>query len=204
MKINIFGIGGDFLYDIIETCHRNKVKFQLINNAKINIKEEKYTDAENITRKIRIRKTVLGLARPKSKEEGLLSARNLGFLSFYNLFDEKSTISKSVEFGEGNYVNAGVVISPYTNIGSFVTINRGALIGHHVQISDFSFIGPGAIINGRSIVSEGVFVGAGAIIRDGVIIGKNSTIGAGSVVIEDVPENVTIFGNPARIKLGSS
>ena len=30
-------------------------------------------------------------------------------------------------------------------------------------------------------------------------IGKNSIIGAGSVVYDDVPENCTVMGNPAKI-----
>jgi predicted RNA-binding Zn-ribbon protein involved in translation (DUF1610 family) len=32
-----------------------------------------------------------------------------------------------------------------------------------------------------------------------LIIGKNSIIGAGSVVLKDVPSNVTVIGNPARV-----
>ena len=31
------------------------------------------------------------------------------------------------------------------------------------------------------------------------IIGKNATTGAGSVVIKDIPDNVIVVGNPAKI-----
>ncbi|MBK7712494.1 MAG: hypothetical protein IPJ37_17175 [Bacteroidales bacterium] len=44
------------------------------------------------------------------------------------------------------------------------------------------------------------WVGAGATIIQGITIGKNAVIGAGAVVIENVPDNVMVSGNPAVIK----
>jgi acetyltransferase-like isoleucine patch superfamily enzyme len=44
-----------------------------------------------------------------------------------------------------------------------------------------------------------VWVGAGAMILKGVRIGDNSVVGAGSVVANNVPTNVVVFGNPARV-----
>ena len=41
--------------------------------------------------------------------------------------------------------------------------------------------------------------GASAFIIPGIKIGKWATIGAGTVVIHDVPDNVTIVGNPGKI-----
>jgi len=35
-----------------------------------------------------------------------------------------------------------------------------------------------------------------------VVVGKNVTIGAGSVILKDIPDNVTVIGNPARIISG--
>jgi acetyltransferase-like isoleucine patch superfamily enzyme len=32
------------------------------------------------------------------------------------------------------------------------------------------------------------------------LIGSNSLIGAGSVVVENIPDNVVAYGNPAKIK----
>jgi len=49
------------------------------------------------------------------------------------------------------------------------------------------------------ILEDNVWVGANAIILKGVRIGKNSVIGAGSVVTKDVPSNVVVAGNPAKI-----
>jgi len=43
------------------------------------------------------------------------------------------------------------------------------------------------------------FLGIGATIIQGIKIGKNVTIGAGSMVIKDIPDNVIVIGNPAKI-----
>jgi len=43
------------------------------------------------------------------------------------------------------------------------------------------------------------WIGGRSVICPGVTIGDNVTIGAGSVVTKDVPDNVVVGGNPAKI-----
>lgn len=48
-------------------------------------------------------------------------------------------------------------------------------------------------------IGDDVEVGANAVIIGGIRIGNNVTVGAGAVVVKDVPNNVVVAGNPARI-----
>ncbi len=48
-------------------------------------------------------------------------------------------------------------------------------------------------------MGEGTHIGIGACVLPNINIGKWSIIGAGAVVIEDVPDNVIVVGNPAKI-----
>lgn len=48
-------------------------------------------------------------------------------------------------------------------------------------------------------IGNNVWIGGQAVICPGVTIGDNSVIGAGSIVVKDVPANVVVAGNPARI-----
>jgi acetyltransferase-like isoleucine patch superfamily enzyme len=47
-------------------------------------------------------------------------------------------------------------------------------------------------------VKKGASIGAGAVIVCGVTIGENAMVGAGAVVTKDIPDNVTVVGNPAK------
>ena len=49
------------------------------------------------------------------------------------------------------------------------------------------------------MIEDNVFIGARSIIMKGVHIGNGSVVGAGSVVTKDVPANVIVAGNPAKI-----
>lgn len=48
-------------------------------------------------------------------------------------------------------------------------------------------------------IGNNVWIGGGAIICPGVRIGNGAVIAAGAVVVKDVPENVLVGGNPAKI-----
>ena len=48
-------------------------------------------------------------------------------------------------------------------------------------------------------LEENVWIGDRAVVGKGVTIGKNSIVAAGAVVVKDVPANVVVGGNPAKI-----
>jgi acetyltransferase-like isoleucine patch superfamily enzyme len=48
-------------------------------------------------------------------------------------------------------------------------------------------------------IEDNVWVGMNSLILKGVTIGKNSIIAAHSVVLKNVPENVLVAGNPAKL-----
>jgi maltose O-acetyltransferase len=48
-------------------------------------------------------------------------------------------------------------------------------------------------------VEDNVWIGGSAILMPGVRVGRNSVVGAGAVVTRDVPANVVVAGNPARV-----
>ena len=48
-------------------------------------------------------------------------------------------------------------------------------------------------------IGSDVWIGGGAIICPGVSIGNGVVVGAGAVVTRDIPDNVFVAGNPARV-----
>ena len=48
-------------------------------------------------------------------------------------------------------------------------------------------------------IGDNVWLGDHCVILKGVTIGENSVVGANAVVSRDVPANVVVAGNPARV-----
>ena len=48
-------------------------------------------------------------------------------------------------------------------------------------------------------IGNNVWIGGRAIINPGITIGNNVVVGSGSVVTKNVPDNVLVVGNPAKI-----
>lgn len=48
-------------------------------------------------------------------------------------------------------------------------------------------------------IGNNVWIGGRAVINPGVDIGDNVVIASGALITKDVPDNVVVGGNPARI-----
>ena len=109
-----------------------------------------------------------------------------------------ATVSKSASIGEGTVVFAQTAINAEAKIGKHCIINTGAVVEHECILEDFVHISPTAALGGDVHVGEGTHIGMGAKVIQGIRIGKWCTIGAGAVVIEDIPDNCTAVGVPAK------
>ena len=125
-----------------------------------------------------------------------LAAKNLFAV---NVVHPSAVIDPSaILAASGVMVAANAVINPLVKIGTGVICNTGCVIEHECAIGNFAHIAPGAVLCGNVKVGANSFVGANAVVKQGVIIGNNVMIGAGAVVLKNVPDNVTIIGNPAK------
>ncbi len=110
----------------------------------------------------------------------------------------QSIISSNTSFGVGSFISKGAMINPFSSIGNFTILNTGCIIEHECIVDDFSHIAPGAVLCGNVVIGKRTFIGANSVIKQGVKIGDDVIIGAGSVVINDIPNNSMIVGNPGK------
>lgn len=82
-----------------------------------------------------------------------------------------------------------------------ITIEDNSMIAANVQlISNNHDLKQRSVITCKPVhIKKNCWIGAGSTILAGVTIGDNSVVGAGSVVTKDVPDNVIVAGNPAKI-----
>lgn len=107
--------------------------------------------------------------------------------------------SNSNVIGEGTNILTNAVIESENTIGRGCLIHVGTLISHNVSVGDFCEISPNSNLLGNVKVGNFCSLGTGSIILPNLSVGDNAVVGAGAVVTQDVPNDVTVIGIPARI-----
>jgi sugar O-acyltransferase (sialic acid O-acetyltransferase NeuD family) len=118
---------------------------------------------------------------------------------FSSLISPMSQLANSSTLGTGVILLGNSSVASNTSVGEGCLIQGFSAIGHDVVCGNFVSIYSFVFIGGGVHIGDGVSLFPHAVVLPGIKIGSNSVIGAGSIVISDVPENVTVFGNPAKI-----
>ena len=125
-------------------------------------------------------------------------AIDIGF-SIPCIVDPSAAVSDSASLERGVFVGKNAVINARSIIKDFAIINTAAVIEHDCKVGKFVHVSPSATLCGGVEVGADSHIGAASVIMQYLKIGSNSMVGMGSVVIKDVADNVTVFGNPARV-----
>jgi acetyltransferase-like isoleucine patch superfamily enzyme len=138
---------------------------------------------------------------------------NVRLAKFINLYGceigDETKIGAFVEIQKNARVGKRCKISSHTFVCEGVVIEDHVFIGHGVTFTNDTY--PRATASDGSLQTEadwrvqptiirrGASIGSGATILCNLSVGENAIVGAGSVVTRDVPPNVIVAGNPAKV-----
>ena len=127
------------------------------------------------------------------------------FLGLNSLVRERNCIGNNVSIGSNCSIGPDNIIKARARIhsGCFLEgciIEEDVFMGPNVVFTDDLYppVRTKAALKG-AVVKKGASIGANSTILPGVVIGEYSLVGAGSVVTKNVPREVIVAGNPAKI-----
>jgi sugar O-acyltransferase (sialic acid O-acetyltransferase NeuD family) len=107
-------------------------------------------------------------------------------------------VSPRATLGRGVVIAPGARVVVDANVRDLAVVNTSAVVEHECDVGEGAHVCPGAILAGRVRVGRGAFIGVGAQVIQCRTVGDFATVGAGAAVIDDVPDDATVVGVPAR------
>jgi len=119
--------------------------------------------------------------------------------NYINAIHPNTTIGKSVTLGKGTVLMPGVIINSSSVVGEHCILNTNSCLEHDSSMGNFSSISPKVCTGGNIHIGNLSAICLGATIIEGITIGNSVVIGAGSLVLNDISDNVVVYGAPAKI-----
>ena len=152
--------------------------------------------------------TMSDMAYRKAKVKGVSAVLYVIFLDkfyrelFYHRIGKGAYLTSWLWRGEKSFhpsctqIGGGVFcIHPFSTILNAKSIGVNFRCRQNTTLGNKSDDKPDEI----PVIGDNVVLGANVVIIGNIKIGNNVIVGAGSVVVKDVPDNVIVAGNPARI-----
>jgi len=125
----------------------------------------------------------------------------------------KANIRELNEVGDNVSIGTLSIVEHHVKIGNGVRIHSQAFIPEYCVLEEGCWIGPNVVLTNAKYpnspnakaelagvhIMKNAKIGANATVLPGIIIEENALVGAGSVITKDVPGDIVVVGNPARI-----
>lgn len=118
---------------------------------------------------------------------------------FINIIHPSSIINSNPKIGIGLIIAANCYVSCDILINNYVVLHVGTTLGHDVKIGNYCSLGAYSFMGGGAEIEDFVTLHPKASILPHIKVSNCSIVGVNSVVMKNVPEKVTVFGNPAKI-----
>jgi sugar O-acyltransferase (sialic acid O-acetyltransferase NeuD family) len=144
---------------------------------------------------------VFGIGSPLNhrRRRAILQRCHIPPERFETVVHPSAVVSPRARLGRGVVVFPHVTVGSSAVVGDHVLLLPSCVISHDDVLGDFTCVAAGASVSGHVTIGDSCYLGTRSAIIGHVSIGPGALIGMGAVVLHDVPPNVVVAGNPARI-----
>jgi sugar O-acyltransferase (sialic acid O-acetyltransferase NeuD family) len=133
-----------------------------------------------------------------ARKKELLAGLAIPAERFATIVHPSAAVSRMARLGVGSVILQNVSICSEAAVGDHAMVLPSSVVSHDTIVGDYCYLTPGVVLAGYVRLGEAVYMGAGSTVMCRVEIGDRAIVGMGSVVLEDVPEDSVVVGNPAR------
>lgn len=108
-----------------------------------------------------------------------------------------AVVAPDARLGHGSAVGANTTVGPRTKLAPHVHIGPNCSLTR-TTVGRCTTIAPSVAIAGDVRIGRECLIGVGATVSNLVTIGDRVVVGAGAVVVDDVPDDTTVVGIPAK------
>jgi maltose O-acetyltransferase len=107
-----------------------------------------------------------------------------------------------IALGDGCFLNYGCVVldSAPVSVGDRCLLGPGVHVYTASHPLDAAERATGVETGAPVVVGDDVWLGGRAVVTPGTAVGDRAVVAAGAVVVDDVPPDVLVAGNPARVR----